>query len=787
MNAPSATFPLADVPESRLLSHLNYFRIHLLFFVATSLFGGAVIFFAEHARLPFTDTLFTAVSAMTVTGLTTQNFAEFSFVSKVATLLLIQVGSVSLLSLAPAIYRRHSIRRRFAFPVKRRLPSHIARFAAGLDGVDAAVALRRGSDVGLALSTSLSQPRAEAFAGRAMTPRAAAASVVGARFDFEPSSGAGAAPGAVFLYEYSLDYLALSEIIKTVLGFIFGTYLVSFCLLYASIVWLYPDVAAQLDVDGIHPAFFCLFHVVSAFCNAGFALKVDNLVVLADAPAALVVVCFLIVAGNTLFPFSLFYAIRFRAVYASRRQAAAKHGAATPELFQYIFLRCRHLYTHLFPPTETRVLLLAWLLMTFIELASILIEDWGVSADLTVVPGSAFSAYVAKAMAALFTAISTRSAGFNVVSSSALGTGTTTVFVLMMILTPLPFVLTLRKTSVAEDEVAEDEAALPTTPVRIAPSAAAALARAGAATGRRGDTIGGTTLATLGRQMPAAVTSDDEGDVSAPMQTARTLRDLYTAEQEIAAEDAAPSGEAPSAASTAADHSLPFPPRRSFETSVTSSQSDAAVTEAAVPAGIPPLSSWSRVKKAFVALASVYRTETLERDLVLLWLGWWAISALEAGTGRLVVDTGSVDAISGPDVSYRALFEVASAYGNVGLSMGYPTCDVSFAGALSTPSKLVMMLVCLLGRHRGLPLNVDSAISMGSLTHRGAPAEARRLFAIHALAQSAPDVSSVKPPAVRRRSLMHLLSPPGSPPRSHKALGLPPLAAIAEDGKEDMV
>lgn len=56
------------------------------------------------------------------------------------------------------------------------------------------------------------------------------------------------------------------------------------------------------------------------------------------------------------------------------------------------------------------------------------------------------------------------------------------------------------------------------------------------------------------------------------------------------------------------------------------------------------------------------------------------------------------------------MFELVSAYGTVGLSLGIPTQNYSFSGALSTLSKFIIILVMLRGRHRGLPVAIDRAV-----------------------------------------------------------------------------
>lgn len=73
------------------------------------------------------------------------------------------------------------------------------------------------------------------------------------------------------------------------------------------------------------------------------------------------------------------------------------------------------------------------------------------------------------------------------------------------------------------------------------------------------------------------------------------------------------------------------------------------------------------------------------------------------------------------------VFELVSAYGTVGLSLGVPyvsrifphqvslshvarQANYSFSGALRPLSKLIICVVMLRGRHRGLPVAIDRAV-----------------------------------------------------------------------------
>jgi Trk-type K+ transport system membrane component len=61
---------------------------------------------------------------------------------------------------------------------------------------------------------------------------------------------------------------------------------------------------------------------------------------------------------------------------------------------------------------------------------------------------------------------------------------------------------------------------------------------------------------------------------------------------------------------------------------------------------------------------------------------------------------------------FNILFEATSAYACVGLSVGLPTQSYSFSGGLHRGSKLVLCLVMMRGRHRGLPVAIDRAVRL---------------------------------------------------------------------------
>ncbi|KAF8169153.1 cation transport protein-domain-containing protein [Mycena galopus ATCC 62051] len=61
---------------------------------------------------------------------------------------------------------------------------------------------------------------------------------------------------------------------------------------------------------------------------------------------------------------------------------------------------------------------------------------------------------------------------------------------------------------------------------------------------------------------------------------------------------------------------------------------------------------------------------------------------------------------------FRVVFELVSAFGGIGLSLGLPTDNFSFSGALRPLSKLVIIVIMVRGRHRGLPVGVERAVTL---------------------------------------------------------------------------
>ncbi|KFY70118.1 hypothetical protein V499_09440 [Pseudogymnoascus sp. VKM F-103] len=96
----------------------------------------------------------------------------------------------------------------------------------------------------------------------------------------------------------------------------------------------------------------------------------------------------------------------------------------------------------------------------------------------------------------------------------------------------------------------------------------------------------------------------------------------------------------------------------------------------------------------------------LSFDLWFVTLGWFIMAIAEAHRIQ--------DPLQPAFNLFSCLFEIISAYGTVGLSLGYPGTNASFSGQFNVVGKLVIIAMQVRGRHRGLPYELDRAILLPS-------------------------------------------------------------------------
>lgn len=104
-----------------------------------------------------------------------------------------------------------------------------------------------------------------------------------------------------------------------------------------------------------------------------------------------------------------------------------------------------------------------------------------------------------------------------------------------------------------------------------------------------------------------------------------------------------------------------------------------------------------------VSLVSQHLRGQLSHDIWAIALALFLITLIE--TSHSIADPRSYSV-------FNFMFEIVSGYTNIGLSTGLPDASFSFSGGWYTGSKLVMIVMMIRGRHRGLPVALDHAVKL---------------------------------------------------------------------------
>jgi Trk-type K+ transport system membrane component len=242
-----------------------------------------------------------------------------------------------------------------------------------------------------------------------------------------------------------IQYRAMGRLMWIIIGYIGVSYVASFLFLVV-FIYLSPnlkEIIAQQGVSG--PASFASFHVISSFNNAGFSLFSTNLIPFRDASVVLMVLGALILLGNTLYPVALRSIVCLFRKYASR-----EHGR---DEYQYLLDHPRECFTHLFPELNTHILLITSIVFNCFEMILFIAYDW----NLAILNGSSWAE---KFFAGVFSSVSTRTAGFNVVDLAVISPTLQFVQLLLMYVASVPGIVTLRSSTVVgvdTIQVAEDD------------------------------------------------------------------------------------------------------------------------------------------------------------------------------------------------------------------------------------------------------------------------------------------------------------------------------------------
>ncbi|KAG8732556.1 low affinity potassium transporter [Ceratobasidium sp. 423] len=397
-----------------------------------------------------------------------------------------------------------------------------------------------------------------------------------------------------------VEYRALGALLWIIAAYYFGIQLFAFVVFapYSSMSKWAP-VFREQQHRFVPPAWFSAFQVVSAFTNTGLSLIDQSMVPFQTAYPMIIILFFLILAGNTAFPIFLNLKLSHSGFGTSLRffiwLLSKVVGQRSHETLSFLLDHPRRCFTLLFPSHQTWFLFIVLLSMVITDWVSFMVLDIGNDVIEAIPVGTRIAIGLLQAGAI-------RAAGFATVSISALAPAVKVLYVTMMYVAVYPIALSVRATNVYEEQ-------------------------------------------SLGVYL-----DDERRDEEEPSRPS----DVH-----------------------AWGSYLAWHARRQLSFGAPIARPRAQIT-------------------------------SLLTDLLDMWwlaVALWLVCIIERSKIMNPESAGWFDI-------FTIIFELVSAYGTVGLSLGLPTANYSFSGALRPLSKLIICIVMLRGRHRGLPHAIDRAVML---------------------------------------------------------------------------
>jgi len=199
----------------------------------------------------------------------------------------------------------------------------------------------------------------------------------------------------------------------------------------------------------ISPVWFSAFQVVSAYTNTGMSLEDQSMIPFQRAYPTILVMIFLILAGNTAFPIFL----RFMIWMISK---VVRQKSRINETLHFLLDHPRRCFIYLFPSHQTWFLLTVLIALNGTDWFFFLVLDLGNSAVTSIPVG-------VRVIIGLLQATAVRAAGFATVNLSDLAPAVKVLYVIMMYVSVYPVAMSVRSTNVYEEKslgVFDDESSV---------------------------------------------------------------------------------------------------------------------------------------------------------------------------------------------------------------------------------------------------------------------------------------------------------------------------------------
>ncbi|KUL92058.1 hypothetical protein ZTR_02378 [Talaromyces verruculosus] len=233
-----------------------------------------------------------------------------------------------------------------------------------------------------------------------------------------------------------IEYRALKTLALVLVGYFVGFHVFG---IISLVPWILTSrkYGAVVTGDGQGRAWWGVFTAQSAFNDVGFTLTPDSMNSFNEAVWPLLVMSFLIVIGNTGFPCMLRLVIWIISKFT-------RNGTALWEELRFLLDHPRRCFTLLFPRNATWWLFAILVVLNGVDLIFFIILDLN-DPVITAIPAGY------RVLDGLFQAFSTRTAGFGVVSISALHPAIQVSYMIMMYISVFPIAISMRRTNVYEE------------------------------------------------------------------------------------------------------------------------------------------------------------------------------------------------------------------------------------------------------------------------------------------------------------------------------------------------
>ncbi|KAI1632782.1 TrkH-domain-containing protein [Biscogniauxia mediterranea] len=741
------------------LPPINYITLHYAYFIGTTIVA-TLIFWGSSVpaySIGWWDSMFMVMSAITATGLNTVNVSQLTTFQQVELVVLMMIGSQVLISYVTIAFRKHIFEKRFEDIVKMEREKRKKK----VSGTGAVVGMT-GAMFGLQVMSSFGRGRAQSkpraanydYVSSLATPATGTNSAEegsdpdaqtggGARgsqqhhvgflepiHEAKPFEGQHATSTAHSIYQTQShqsgatrrrsqtaesrsisegfnvqtflteqkrnigrngQFFNLSEDQREYLGGVeyrslkfLSVFVIAYfvlCQFFGAIAlgaWMSVHATDAAAVNAQNPWWAGIFLAISAYSNAGFTLLDAGFIPFQSSYFLLTVVTLLSLMGPAAFPVFMRLIIWSMSSLLNLLSKSKEYGV-WKEGFDFILKFPRRVYTSLFPAKDTWVFA-----ATF---GGFVVADWVLILILSIGnPTMEAIPLGQRIFDALFQGFSIPSGGYAIVSPSAVYFDVQVLWLIVYYTAAYPHIITMRNSNVYEerslgiyegdqadeeqlhsasssvfggdDTDVADQPGLPQTVSNNRKNWDSSSVTPSTRSIKMLKTVGRRGTAFVGRQLQRRMTAFQGVGVSA----------------------------APPPVSVGGG-----PPKLRRAATIDFGRASVHSFHDQLPVTGPP------------SLVSQQVRGQLSHDVWWIALMLFLITLIETQHSLTDPATYSV---------FTILFEIVSGYTNIGISIGLPDQSYSFSGGMYTGSKIVMILVMLRGRHRGLPIALDRAVRL---------------------------------------------------------------------------